>query len=92
MRIEGQLDPLTYAVATTRLLFAGNIADVAGYIVAAVPELLDGSLDVYGVPEADGGAQDVEAADPVRLVLVGAVSHLTEAVKERRIARACPGT
>ncbi len=55
---------------------------LVGDVVAPAPELLDGPLDVDRVPQRYRGAQDVEAAGPVHLVLVGAVAHLAEAVEK----------
>ncbi len=61
----------------------GEVLEVlVGDPVSSVPQLLDGPLDVDGVPQRYGGAQDVQTARPVRLVLVGPVAHLAEAVEE----------
>ena len=56
---------------------------LVSYVVApdsSVPRPPRSTLD--GIPEGDGSAQDVQAAGPVHLVLVGAVTHLPEAVEE----------
>lgn len=58
-----------------------TFAACAGTPVAQFP---DGLVYADGVPQRDGGADEVEATSPIHLVLVGAVAHLAEAVEEDR--------
>ena len=50
--------------------------------VLGLPERGDSSLEIAGVPQDDGGHQQIEAASAVLLVLVGPVAYFTEAMDE----------
>lgn len=58
----------------------GGARLLCGLLGRVVPERP--CLYIGCVPERDGGADEVETADAVHLVLVGAVAHLAEAVEE----------
>jgi hypothetical protein len=63
----------------------GETAEMfAGYVGTLIVKRLYGLVYVNGVPQRDGGADEVEAAGLVHLVFVGAVAHLAEAVEEDR--------
>ncbi len=54
------------------------------YVDSLAAQLANGRIYIGRVPQRDGGADEVEAAGPVHLVLVGAVAHLAQAVEEDR--------
>ena len=45
-------------------------------------QVVHGALQVDGVPQDDGGDQQIEAARPIALVFVGAVPNFPESVEE----------
>ena len=52
------------------------------YVSSLATQFPNGRIYVDGIPERGGGADEVEAAGAVHLVLVVAVSHLAQAVEE----------
>ena len=58
---------------------------------ASFPEHLQGSFQVDGVPQDDGGHHQVESAGPVVLILKAPIPHFSQAVEEHGAGQRATG-
>ena len=48
----------------------------------ALPEGIHGSLEIDGIPERDGGDDEIQTAGAIPLVLIGAIPNFAETMEE----------
>ena len=53
---------------------------------AVAPQVIDRALQVHGIPQNDGGHDEIQATRTIALVFIGSVADFAEAIEEHRAA------
>src|SRR5215471_4972328 len=53
---------------------------------ALAPQVIDRALQVHGIPQNDGGHDEIQATRTIALVFIGSVADFAETIEEHRAA------
>ena len=79
MVVSGQIDVFPAERRQMRKVNRCRMAPLLAYVI-------DGALQVHGVPQNDCGNEQVQAAGTMKLVFIGTVPNLAKSIEENRAA------
>jgi hypothetical protein len=60
-----------------------QVSQITGcWFIALAAQVIDGALQIHGIPQNDGRDEQIQTTGTMALVLIGAVPYLAQPVKE----------